>query len=155
MSEIKVSEAQTGHLRGKVVVLTGKKAYELSPQVPSQCPVESRKANFHLTVGGAQGIGAATVELLYDIGAHVFFGDWDEKKGRQLEQDLKSRTSKNGGSVSFRQVDVRVHDMQLALFDDAHKAHNRVDVAIQCAGLIEPAGWFEPEDLNLETVRKV
>ncbi|KAH8910365.1 putative oxidoreductase,short chain dehydrogenase [Coniochaeta sp. PMI_546] len=125
MSEIKISEAST-NLRGKVVVLTG----------------------------GAQGIGAAAVELLYDIGAHVFFGDWDEKKGRQLEQDLKSRTSKNGGSVAFRQVDVRNHDMQLALFDDAHNAHNRVDVAIQCAGLIEPKGWFEPEDLNLETVRK-
>jgi NAD(P)-dependent dehydrogenase (short-subunit alcohol dehydrogenase family) len=113
------------------------------------------KANSSNAVGGAQGIGAAAVELLYDIGAHVFFGDWDEKKGRQLEQDLKSRTSKNGGSVSFRQVDVRNHDMQLALFDDAHNAHNRVDVAIQCAGLIEPKGWFEPEDLNLETVRKV
>ena len=57
--------------------------------------------------------------------------------------------------MSFRQVDVRVHDMQLALFDDAHKAHGRVDAAIQCVGLAEPAGWFEPEDLNLETVRKV
>ncbi|KAB5530392.1 hypothetical protein GE09DRAFT_391026 [Coniochaeta sp. 2T2.1] len=126
MSEIKFSEAQANSLRGKVVVLTG----------------------------GAQGIGAAAVELLYDIGAHVYFGDWDEKKGRQLQQDLESRKSKNGGSVSFRQVDVRKHDMQLALFDDAHNAHKRVDVAIQCAGVIEPKGWFEPEDLNLETVRK-
>lgn len=114
-----------------------------------------KTTNPYHEVGGAQGIGAAAVELLYDIGAHVFFGDWDEKKGRQLEQDLKSRTSKNGGSVAFRQVDVRNHDMQLALFDDAHNAHNRVDVAIQCAGLIEPKGWFEPEDLNLKTVRKV
>lgn len=57
--------------------------------------------------------------------------------------------------MSFRQVDVRKHEMQLALFDDAHSAHKRVDVAIQCAGIIEPKGWFEPEDLNLETVRKV
>lgn len=117
--------------------------------------MKSKMANTHHTTGGAQGIGAAAVELLFDVGAHVFFGDWDDKKGRQLEQDLKSRTSKNGGSVSFRQVDVRNHDMQLALFDDAHSTHKRVDVAIQCAGLIEPKGWFEPEDLNLETVRKV
>jgi NAD(P)-dependent dehydrogenase (short-subunit alcohol dehydrogenase family) len=113
------------------------------------------RSSNRLIKGGAQGIGAATVEILYNKGAHVFFGDWDEQKGRQLEQELRSRTSDNGGSVSFRRVDVRNHDMQLALFDDAKRAHNRVDVAIQCAGLIEPAGWFEPEDLNLETVRKV
>lgn len=55
----------------------------------------------------------------------------------------------------FRQVDVRNHESQLALFDAAYKAHGRVDAAISCAAVTEAPGWFEPEDLNLETVRKV
>lgn len=113
--------------------------------------------SFELTgsrVGGAQGIGAATVGQLYELGAHVFFGDWHEEKGRQVEQEVKATKSSNGGSVYFTQVDVRVYAAQLALFDAAHKAHGRVDVAISCAAVTEPAGWFEPEDLNLETVRK-
>ncbi|KAK4249457.1 hypothetical protein C7999DRAFT_12698 [Corynascus novoguineensis] len=125
MAEIKYSETLTDNLRGKAVVLNG----------------------------GAQGIGAATVEILYNKGANVFFGDWNEERGRKLEQDLKAGASENGGTVSFRRVDVRSHEMQLALFDDAMRAHGRVDVAIQCAGISEPSGWFEPEDLNLETVR--
>lgn len=50
---------------------------------------------------------------------------------------------------------MRDYASQLALFDAAYKAHGRVDVAISCAAVTEPAGWFEPEDLNLETVRKV
>ncbi|KAK4184372.1 hypothetical protein QBC35DRAFT_441555 [Podospora australis] len=127
MAEIAFSESVTDDkLRGKVVVLTG----------------------------GAQGIGAATVELLYTKGAHVFFGDWDEQKGQQVTKRLQSQSTKNGGSVSFRRVDVRNHDMQLALFDDAKNAHGCIDIAIQCVGVAEPAGWFEPEDLNLESVRK-
>jgi NAD(P)-dependent dehydrogenase (short-subunit alcohol dehydrogenase family) len=104
--------------------------------------------------GGAQGIGAATVRLLHSLGAHVYFGDWSVENGQKLQESLSSSSSSSGGTVSFRQVDVRNHDMQLALFDDAYNAHGRVDVAIQCAGIGEPDGWFEPEDLNLETVRK-
>ncbi|KAL2154581.1 hypothetical protein VTH82DRAFT_3257 [Thermothelomyces myriococcoides] len=126
MAEIKYSDSLTDNLRGKVVVLNG----------------------------GAQGIGAATVELLHGKGAYVFFGDWDEEYGRKLEEKLRARGSANGGTASFRPVDVRNYEMQLALFDDAMKAHGRVDVAIQCAGVSEPPGWFEPQDLNLESVRK-
>ncbi|KAL2170794.1 hypothetical protein VTG60DRAFT_4449 [Thermothelomyces hinnuleus] len=126
MAEIEYSETLTDNLRGKVVVLNG----------------------------GAQGIGAATVELLHGKGAHVFFGDWDEEHGRRLEEELRACGSANGGTASFRRVDVRSHEMQLALFDDAMRAHGGVDVAIQCAGVSEPAGWFEPQDLNLESVRK-
>ncbi|KAK4161156.1 hypothetical protein QBC43DRAFT_358209 [Cladorrhinum sp. PSN259] len=126
MSEIIFSESLVNqNLKGKVVVLTG----------------------------GAQGIGAATVTLLHQKGAHVFLGDWDAEKGQALATSLTSSNSSTGGSVSFRQVDVRNHDQQLALFDDALSAHKNIDMAIQCVGVAEPAGWFEPAKLNLETVR--
>ncbi len=106
-------------------------------------------------VGGAQGIGAATVQLLWDLGAHVFFGDWDERQGQELEHGLAARQSPSGGSAHFVRLDVREYDSQLALFDLAFQAHNRVDVAISCAAVAEPGGLFEPENLNLETVRIV
>ncbi len=52
-------------------------------------------------------------------------------------------------------LDVRNYDSQLALFDLAFQAHGRVDVAISCAAVGEPGGWFEPENLNLESIRTV
>lgn len=104
--------------------------------------------------GGAQGIGGATVALLNSLGAHVFFGDWDDSKGRKLEQDLNSGAS-SGGSVYFQKLDVRDYNSQLSLFDAAYNKHGKVDIAVSCAAVGEPDGWFEPEDLNLETVRKV
>ncbi|KAK0610398.1 hypothetical protein B0T17DRAFT_658199 [Bombardia bombarda] len=124
MAEIIFSETTARQLQGKVVVITG----------------------------GAQGIGAATVGLLYQYGAHVFFGDWDATRGKQVETDLRSKTG-GTGSVTYRQVDVSDYQSQLALFDGAHKQHGHVDVAIACAAVGEPAGWFEPGDLDLEKVK--
>jgi len=59
-----------------------------------------------------------------------------------------------GGSVHFVEVDVRDYGSQLGLFDAAYHAYGHVDVAISCAALGEPRGFFEPESLNLETVRQ-
>lgn len=57
--------------------------------------------------------------------------------------------------MHFQKLDVRDYSSQLALFDAAYDKHGRVDAAVSCAAVAEPGGWFEPEDLNLETVRKV
>ncbi|KAL1857426.1 hypothetical protein Daus18300_010399 [Diaporthe australafricana] len=124
MAEIHFSEDDAKTLKGKVVVLTG----------------------------GAQGIGAAAVALYHSQGAHVYFGDWDEEKGKTVEQELQSKNT--GGSVHFQKLDVRDYDSQLALFDVPFKDHGRVDVAVSCAAVKEPGGWFEPEDLDLASVRR-
>ncbi|KAH8887028.1 putative oxidoreductase,short chain dehydrogenase [Thozetella sp. PMI_491] len=125
MAEIFYSQASAEKLRGRVVVLTG----------------------------GGQGIGAALVGLLHGLGAHVFFGDWDKGKGQHVERTMGLQKSPNGGSVHFVPLDVRDYQSQLALFEGAYQKHGRVDVAISCAAVTEPGGWFEPEDLNLKTVR--
>ncbi|KAH8766150.1 hypothetical protein F5883DRAFT_617559 [Diaporthe sp. PMI_573] len=124
MAEIHFSEEDANALKGRVVVLTG----------------------------GAQGIGAAAVALYHRHGAHVYFGDWDDAKGKAVEQELQSQST--GGSVHFQKLDVRDYDSQLALFDTPFKDHGRVDVAVSCAAVKEPGGWFEPEDLDLATVRR-
>jgi NAD(P)-dependent dehydrogenase (short-subunit alcohol dehydrogenase family) len=86
--------------------------------------------------GGAQGIGASTVALLHDVGAHVFLGDWDAKKGCDLETELKTNGSRQGGTVTFQKVDVRDYSSQLALFDAAFNRHGSVDAAVYCAAVV-------------------
>ncbi|KAJ9497876.1 hypothetical protein H2202_006479 [Exophiala xenobiotica] len=122
MAEIKVDQATLGSVNGKVVVLTG----------------------------GAQGIGAATVTQLYQSGAHVFFGDWDDKKGPKLAEDLKS-TSQSAGSVTYTKVNVRDYQSLLSLFDAAYTKHGQIDMAICCAAVTERTGYWEPDKLNLES----
>lgn len=70
-----------------------------------------------------------------------------------MEQDLQTKNT--GGSAYYQKLDVRDYDSQLALFDTPFKAHGHVDVAVSCAAVKEPGGWFEPDDLDLETVKKV
>jgi NAD(P)-dependent dehydrogenase (short-subunit alcohol dehydrogenase family) len=91
---------------------------------------------------------------LYEAGAHVFFGDMDTAKGEALKTSM-SATQSLGGSVTFHRVDVRDYQAQLGLFDAAFQEHGRVDYAISCAAVNDPPGWFEPEALDLESVKKV
>ena len=52
-----------------------------------------------IVTGGANGIGAATVRLFHEQGAHVFFCDVDAAAGAQLAREL-------GPRVSFQGVDL-------------------------------------------------
>ncbi|KAF4334056.1 NADPH-dependent beta-ketoacyl reductase (rhlG) [Fusarium beomiforme] len=124
MAEIKFCTDIVDNVKGKVVVMTG----------------------------GAQGIGAATVSLLYERGAHVYFGDWDDAKGRQIVTHLQSSTSHSGGSVNFQKLDVRDYNTQVQLFKTPYEEKGRVDIAISCAGVTEPSGWFGSDQLTLEAV---
>lgn len=107
--------------------------------------------------GGAQGIGASTVTQLYTSGAHVFFGDWDETKGSKLAAELSSSSSiTSGGSVTYMKVNIREYQSLLSLFDAAFEKHNgQIDMAICCAAVTERPGYWEPEKLNLQSVREV
>ncbi|KID67818.1 5'-hydroxyaverantin dehydrogenase [Metarhizium brunneum] len=105
--------------------------------------------------GGAQGIGAATVSTLYRAGGHVVCGDWNEDAARSYNNALIANAGDGTGSIQFVKVDISKYESQLDLFDAAIKTHGRVDIAICCAAVGEQAGWFEPESLDLESVRTV
>lgn len=105
--------------------------------------------------GGAQGIGASTVSQLYGSGAHVFFGDWDDKKGSKLAEDLTASGGSSSGSATYLKVNVREYQSLLSLFDAAYNKHGQIDLAICCAAVTERPGYWEPNKLNLESVREV
>jgi NAD(P)-dependent dehydrogenase (short-subunit alcohol dehydrogenase family) len=105
--------------------------------------------------GGAQGIGAATVTQLYESGAHVFFGDWDERQGSRLADQLRSSSASTGGTVTYVKVNVREYPSLVSLFDAAYDKHGRVDLAICCAAVTERLGYWEPNKLDLKSVREV
>ncbi|KAK6380779.1 hypothetical protein LTS17_004980 [Exophiala oligosperma] len=122
-----------------------------------QATLDSVKGKVVVLAGGAQGIGAATVSQLYESGAHVFFGDWDDKRGSKLAQDLtttSSSSSSSSGSVTYLKVNVREYQSLLSLFDTAYDKHGQVDMAICCAAVTERPGYWEPNKLNLESVRE-
>ncbi|OAP60609.1 hypothetical protein AYL99_05611 [Fonsecaea erecta] len=117
-----------------------------------QSTLDSVKGKVAVLAGGAQGIGAATVTQLYQSGAHVFFGDWDDTKGSRLADEL--RASPSEGSVTYLKVNVRDYQSILSLFDTAYNQHGQIDIAICCAAVTERPGYWEPENLNLQSVRE-
>jgi NAD(P)-dependent dehydrogenase (short-subunit alcohol dehydrogenase family) len=70
MTEVHFDESLLSSLCGKVVLVTGTS----SPTI--------------LILGGAGGIGKATVELFHRNGAYVVFSDVNDDEGIQFEKDL-------------------------------------------------------------------
>ena len=100
-------------------------------------------------IGGANGIGAATVRYLVQNGVHVVFGDYDQAAGDKLVQSFQDVSTQ----PTFFQMDASSYEDNLKLFRAALDKHGRVDHAIACAGIIERGKWFDPE-LTVETVEK-
>lgn len=92
---------------------------------------------------------------LFESGAHVFFGDWDEVKGLKLVEQLRASSSSNGGSVANLKVNITDYDSLLSLFDTAYEKHGQINMAICCAAVTERPGYWEPNKLDLQSVREV
>jgi NAD(P)-dependent dehydrogenase (short-subunit alcohol dehydrogenase family) len=79
-----------------------------------------------LVVGGASGLGAATVRALAERGAHVVIADIDEERGPALADEL-------GGA--FVRADVTQADQ----LEAAVAAVDGLRISVHCAGI----GWAE------------
>lgn len=98
-----------------------------------------------LVVGGASGIGRATVELVAARGATVIVADVDEKAGAEVAQSIGAR---------FIPVNVADETSVKALYTQVEAAYGRLDVLLHCAGIL--LGAFVPlDELSTETFRKV
>ena len=95
-------------------------------------------------IGGATGIGAATVKLLSKHGARVVLGDVNDDAAQQLVAEVSGAT--------FCHCDVSKYDDIYELFRTAYETHGQVDHALSCAGIFEQGNWFDP-DLTIESVK--
>jgi NAD(P)-dependent dehydrogenase (short-subunit alcohol dehydrogenase family) len=83
-----------------------------------------------LVVGGASGLGAATVRHLHGAGAVVTVADVNAEQGRALAAEL---------GVAFVACDVREEDQVQAAVDAAAEADGGLRISVCCAG----TGWAQ------------
>lgn len=103
------------------------------------------KSKIILVIGGAAGIGRATVELCAERGAAVIVADLDEANGQQVAQSVQAR---------FIPVDVANEDSVKALYARIAADYGRLDVLLHCAGIL--LGAYVPlDDFTGATFHKV
>jgi 3-oxoacyl-[acyl-carrier protein] reductase len=83
-----------------------------------------------LVTGGAQGLGRAMVERFAAEGAHVAMADLNVEGSADLVQNDAT------GRVFATRVDIADHDAAATWVDDAAREHGRIDVLVNCAGII-------------------
>jgi NAD(P)-dependent dehydrogenase (short-subunit alcohol dehydrogenase family) len=88
--------------------------------------------NGALVVGGASGLGEATVRRLHGDGASVLIADLNEERGAALAQELGER-------ASFAKADVTDADAVQAAVDQAAGQPGGLRISVCCAGI----GWAQ------------
>jgi len=91
-----------------------------------------------IVTGAAQGLGAADARLLVAEGAQVVLTDVNGDAGRALADDL-------GARARFIEQDVSEEASWPALVEEVVRAHGRLDVLVNNAG-IAPIGTVETTD---------
>ncbi len=98
-----------------------------------------------LVVGGAQGIGRATVELCVERGAQVIIADIDAAEGEKTAAALKT---------IFHAVDVVDEASVRSLFEKIEQRYGKLDALVQTAGVLR--GPFVPiETFDVAMFRSV
>ena len=90
------------------------------------------EGNSAIVVGGASGLGEATVRALHDRGAHVTVADVNAEKGKALAGDLGER-------ASFVPCDVTDEAQVEAAVAQAAQTAGGLRISVCCAGI----GWAE------------
>lgn len=104
-----------------------------------------------LVVGGADGMGRATSELLGESGANVMIADFDETKGKVTVADLQEK----GYKAEFVLVDVRKKEDVFNAVDKTVETFGRLDYAanvVGIAGKIDETLFFDREDSLYDNV---
>ncbi|MFC4565291.1 SDR family NAD(P)-dependent oxidoreductase [Nocardiopsis mangrovi] len=108
-----------------------------------------------LVTGAASGIGAAIAFAYAEAGAAVVLADLD---GERLDRTAASLPA--GRAVGRYPLDVTDAGQVRAAVDDAVARHGRIDVLVNCAGILtevplvemDPATWDRMLDVDLRSV---
>lgn len=84
-----------------------------------------------IVTGGATGIGAATAQVLCELGARVALLDRNEEQGSKVAAQL----SADGHTASFHRCDVSDAESVHAAIDAAATQHGAIHVLVESAGI--------------------
>lgn len=93
--------------------------------------------------GGSQGIGRALARAFASHGAHVYIF----ARNAQEVQKTARAISSEGLSCEGRQLDVSDAAAVQAAFDNIISEKKRIDVLVNCAGILGPIGPLEENDV--------
>jgi len=85
-----------------------------------------------LVTGGASGLGEATVRTLVGCGARIAILDFSRERGQRLASEL-------GDRVLFCPTDITEENLVQEAVDQTVSAFGAVHVAVNCAGVGDPA----------------
>lgn len=87
-----------------------------------------------MVTGGAQGLGLGISRMLAENGAKVIIFDMNLAKGEEASASIQ----REGYYASFQKVDVSDEDSVASGFEIVNKEHGRLDIAVNCAGIVGP-----------------
>lgn len=96
-----------------------------------------------LVTGAASGLGSAIARRFAGEGAAVVLADFDVQNGAALATEL-------GAPASFVALDVTREDQWIAAFEAIDKAHGKLDVLVNCAGITT---YGSVEEVSLDAFR--
>jgi NAD(P)-dependent dehydrogenase (short-subunit alcohol dehydrogenase family) len=100
-----------------------------------------------LITGGTSGIGKAAAKALAEMGAEVVVSGRSEERGRAATEEIRGESG--SGKVSLMLADLAVQAEVRALVREFAKHHERLDVLVNNAGLIQSKRTETPDGLEL------
>ncbi len=104
-----------------------------------------------VVVGGADGMGKATTQMLAESGAKVLIADFNQEKGKTFAAELRNQ----GYTAEFTYCDARNRESDFAVIDKAVELWGRIDY---CANVVGISGknlagaFYDHEDANFDNV---
>src|ERR671939_258897 len=96
--------------------------------------------------GGTSGIGKATAAALAAMGADVVVVGRNPRRGEAALEEIRTRS--HGGSVELKLADLSVQSEVRRLADEFLERHDRLDVLVNNAGLVQSRRTETPDGIE-------
>jgi NAD(P)-dependent dehydrogenase (short-subunit alcohol dehydrogenase family) len=99
-----------------------------------------------LITGGTSGIGKATAVAMAAMGADVVVTGRDPERGERALEEIRAQST--GGSVELLLADLAVQAEVRRLADEFRESHDRLDVLVNNAGLVQSERTETPDGIE-------